>query len=166
MVEAETICQSIGGHLASYSSEYEQYEVEQAFIRGVGAPASCQGSARDGTPTPNPWPPPLVQPQGHLLPGFHRSYWLALSRNDSLLPYLDPPFKWTDRTASGPDGNYTNWAPTPPGLPYVGYCAVAAAPATQGSGPAAAWAWQDQRCNATQAFICRLAVNVGGRPAR
>jgi hypothetical protein len=81
-------------------------------------------------------------------------------RDDALLPALDPPFKWTDRTAAGPDGNYTNWAPQPAGLPYVGYCAMAAAPAP-GASPAAAWPWHDQLCNATHAFICRLAANVG-----
>jgi hypothetical protein len=40
MVGAEATCQSLGGHLASYTSEYEQHEVEQAFVRGVRGAAA------------------------------------------------------------------------------------------------------------------------------
>jgi hypothetical protein len=133
--EAEAVCNRLGGHLASYSSLYEQYEVEQYFIA-----------------------------QGHLLPTFHRSYWLALARDESLLPYVVPPFRWADNSAAGPAGNYSNWRPHPPGLAYVGYCGIAVAPepvfASLNVNATAAWLWDDQVCNATHAFMCRMAVNI------
>jgi hypothetical protein len=133
--EAEAVCNRLGGHLATYASVYEQYEVEQYLIA-----------------------------QGHLLPTFHRSYWLALARDDSLLPYIVPPFRWADNSATGPAGNYSNWRPHPPGLPYVGYCGVATAPepsfAALNMNLTAAWLWDDEVCNATHAFMCRMAVNI------
>ena len=48
-VAAETKCQSVGGHLVTWSSLDEQSEVEQYFIR-----------------------------QGYMLPKYHRGYWLGL----------------------------------------------------------------------------------------
>ncbi len=44
----ETYCNSIGGHLASYDSQAEQNEVEQAFIKQVGQAAGRH--SRDNKP--------------------------------------------------------------------------------------------------------------------
>ena len=49
--EAEAICQAQGGHLAGYASDYEQTEIESAYVQ-----------------------------LGFLVPSFHRTYWMGIAR--------------------------------------------------------------------------------------
>jgi hypothetical protein len=56
---AEAACIAQGGHLVTYTSQAEQYEVEQYFA----ATAGC------------------------LLPAYHRAYWTGLQKDSPSSPY-------------------------------------------------------------------------------
>ena len=88
--DAEVSCKDNGGHIAGFTNETEQYEVEQFFIS-----------------------------QGYLLPTYNKVYWYGASTNSTLWPIFShmygnlgdvPDRYWEPPTpgATAPPG-YQNW---------------------------------------------------------
>jgi hypothetical protein len=175
--EAESVCAKQCGHLVSYTTQAEQYEVENIYISNVGSPApararagpawadssacarpacmwSCSGCPgarleRSSRPTGA-----RALPQGDLIPNFHIFYWMGLKVNGTW-----PNFDWVDPYISGPAGYYTNWGITKPdqepepSRPDIGFAAGANYTEVQRSPPV--WGWSDQDPGVKHIFICR-----------
>ena len=127
--KAEALCNDIGGHLTAYASQEEQTEMEFAFLAS-----------------------------GHLLPSFHKNYWIGLTST------LDawPAFSWLDRNVAPPEQGYSHWGtfrlegfstPEPNNGNYPELCAVANH--SQAYGSPAAWGWADVPCAFEAAVVCR-----------
>ena len=134
--EAEAACNQFGGHLVSYASLLEQYEVEQYFLL-----------------------------QGLLLPSYHGSYWLGLSAaaggwpNFRWTDNVTPPPGLGSYSGWGSMSTGNKSEPPikePNNLSFNQtraneLCAAASASQAYNS----AWGWADTSCGSTMPSICK-----------
>lgn len=171
--DAQSYCNSQGGHVVAYTSYDEQSEVEGYFTSQVRLASGRNAphlSGRQAAVATDPVatkshalvPASHVIPtspryhmsmQGYLLPYYHRHYWLGLRASQPLA------FKWSDPYAAAPARDtYQNWgaagtrAAEPNNL--LGFELCGAANFSQASD--AAWGWSDVRCDNAYIFICMV----------
>jgi hypothetical protein len=134
--DAEQSCQDQGGHLASYSSEAEQAEVEKYYVS-----------------------------QGYMFPSFpgHAFYWLGL--NTSHWPSTGfPNFYWLDRSPGPNSSTYSHWgtyydsysASPEPNNARAPPETCAGANVTEAYGNLSAWGWADYHCGEKFGFMCKM----------
>jgi hypothetical protein len=96
---------------------------------------------------------------GHLLPSFHKSYWLGLTTASS---EAWPLFTWTDQNVPGPMDHYTHWGtavvegwptPEPNNQDFPELCATGNF--AQAYGFPSAWGWGDASCKSKAVVVCR-----------
>jgi hypothetical protein len=137
--QAEESCAAQGGHVVSFTSITEQFEVEHYFID-----------------------------QGVLLPEYHSSYWLGLYIPQVSTNFW-PNFKWLDGMAdpSNPSlqtDKYAHWGRLvlgdgsirnePNNLDAPEFCVTANWTQTFDS----VWGWSDQNCDDYHIFMCKVAA--------
>lgn len=124
---AEAYCLASGGHLASFSSAAEQYDVEQFYIK-----------------------------KGLLFPTYHKSYWFGLYTNangwKTSWKFTDnTPFNYfnsyTNWGVSSPEG-----LTSPNNMTGSEFCMAANASEVQNS----RWGWEDYNCLVQMPFICEI----------
>ncbi len=165
-VQAQSMCNEIGSHLITWTSSFEQQEVEK-WVTGPQDSAlqvlfncsgwsACGGSRRSGRPQqPAPaehrhrlLPLRYYVEQGYLLPTFHGGYWMGMRAN----PW--PNWSWIDVT--GPRNSYSNW-----GMSSGGRQEPSNKLNTCGAGnftisESYPWKWSGAFCNVRLPFMCRM----------
>jgi hypothetical protein len=132
--QAEAQCQAQGGHLACYASDFEQTEIESAYVQ-----------------------------LGFLVPAYHKSYWVGLQRAGTAgFRWLDGSLPGPNSSSYQHWGTYKPGNIREPNnmLPSE-LCAVANN--TQAYGTPPAWGWSDTRCSGQFVFICRQLARKGYR---
>jgi hypothetical protein len=163
--EAESCCNGLCGHLASYISQEEQYEVrsvqagQQVVLHNHCTRARPSQVLLSASCSASPWPPLQVEDfyisNGYLLPGYHRHYWLGATATTW------PKFNWTDITIPPMDKGYRHWGTlVPDGVkePYQveppEFCAVANY--TETYGKPCVFGWSDTGCGKQYYPMCRI----------
>jgi hypothetical protein len=126
--DAETYCNTLGGHLASWNSQAEQTEVEGYWIKA-----------------------------GLLLPLFHKAYWIgAVIGDEDMWPNFRWLDSLPGPNASGVYQHWGYYMPQniiePNNMFGQENCGAANASQTYSD----AWGWMDINCNIRMPFMCRL----------
>jgi hypothetical protein len=90
--------------------------------------------------------------QGYLLPTYHGSYWMGLSKDAN-------GWGWADYSPAPSADSYMHWGTDDNGVdePNNVYAPenCAASNYSQAFGQPSAWGWSDARCRTKLPFICR-----------
>jgi hypothetical protein len=135
--DAELACNNVGGRLASWSTQAEQYEVELFYLSN-----------------------------GYLIPNYHRSYWMGLTStpaDPTYFTWIDgTPAPGIDRRYAHwgklrmSDRNAPR-IPEPNNIEGNEFCA--ACNSSMAYGPS--WGWADVACNNTFPAICKIPRELG-----